>query len=172
MSKPIKQMVMSEISHELDGCSDLLIVDASKMDAITNNRWRTALREKQIKVLTVKNTLARRSLEAAGVTGLESLLTGPTTLVWGGEDVVALSKEITKWAKDVEALQIKGAAIEGRALGTDGVESLSKSPGRVELLGQIAGLILSPGARLAAALLGPARKIAGQVKTIADKEGE
>lgn len=171
MSKIIKQMVMSEIKQQLDGCSELLIVDASRMDAITTGRWRAALREKNMQVLTVKNNLARRTLEEAGVSGLEKLFKGPTTLVWGGEDVVALSKEITKWAKDVEALQIKGAAVEGRALGADGVESLSKSPGRLELLGQIVSLALAPGARLAGALLGPARKVAGQVKTIADKEG-
>jgi large subunit ribosomal protein L10 len=40
----------------------------------------------------------------------------------------------------------------------------------VELLGQIAGLILSPGAQLAAAIQGPGGKLAGCVKAMADKE--
>ena len=53
-----------------------------------------------------------------------------------------------------------------------GVVDLSKSPGRMELISQIVGLALSPGARLCGALLGPGGKISGQVKTLADKEGE
>ncbi len=36
----------------------------------------------------------------------------------------------------------------------------------------IAGQILAPGANLAAALLGPGSTIAGQLKTIYDKDGE
>ena len=48
--------------------------------------------------------------------GLDSILEGPTTLVWGGEDIVALSKEIAKWAKEIEPLKIKGGTTEGTAL--------------------------------------------------------
>jgi large subunit ribosomal protein L10 len=44
--------------------------------------------------------------------------------------------------------------------------------GRPELLSKIAGLILAPGARLAGALLGAGGVVAGQIKSIADKEGE
>ena len=40
------------------------------------------------------------------------------------------------------------------------------------MIGQISGLILSPGATLAGALLGPGGTISGQVKALADKEEE
>ncbi|MBV08109.1 MAG: 50S ribosomal protein L10, partial [Rubinisphaera sp.] len=100
---------------------------------------------------------------------LGEVLKGPSTLVWGGEDIVALSKEITKWAKKIEPLQVKGASVEGQPLDTKGVEKLSKSPGRAELISQIAGLILSPGSQLAGALLGPGGKLAGCVKAVEEK---
>ena len=57
-------------------------------------------------MLTVQNTLARRALNDVGVTSLDSLLAGPSTLVWGGQDVVDLSKEIAKWAKEISELEI------------------------------------------------------------------
>ncbi len=170
MSKKIKEMVMNEIDRELAGCRDVLLVDASKVDAITTNRWRAALRAKQIHALTVKNTLARKTLENKGVSGVESLFVGPTTLIWGGEDIVSLSKEIAKWVKEIEPLTIKGGALDGQALSSDDVDQLSKSPGRIELLGQIVTLILSPGARLAGALLGPGGTISGQAKALAEKD--
>jgi len=60
--------------------------------------------------------------------------------------------------------------VEGQVVDAKGVVDLSKSPGRLELISQIAGLALSPGARLCGALLGPGGKVSGQLKALADKE--
>lgn len=172
MSKQIKQMIIDEIRQKLGECRDVLVVNSSKLDAITDNRFRGQLRAKGIHLLQVKNTLARRALEEVGVKSMEQVLAGPSTLVWGGEDIVSLSKEIAKWARDLDKLEIKGGAVEGQVVNAKGVVELSKSPGRLELISQIVGLALSPGARLAGALLGPGGTISGQVKALADKEGE
>ena len=171
MSKMVKEMVMQEIERQLDGVSDVLVIDASRLDAVTDNRFRLAMQEKGVHLLTVKNSLARKVLGEAGES-LGKILSGPSTLAWGGEDVVALSKELTKWARDLEPLAVKGASIEGKPLDSTGVEKLSKSPGRMELISQIAGLILSPGARVAGAMLGPGRKLAGCVKAVEEKAEE
>ncbi len=170
MSKLVKEMVMAEIRNRIGEPSDMLVIDSSRLDAISTNRFRLALREKDFSAVTVKNSLAKKVLNEAGVTALDSILQGPSTLVWGGEDIVALSKEISKWAKELDGLEIKGGTTEGASLSAEEVDTLSKSPSREELIGQIVGLALSPGAQLAAALLGPGGKIAGQIKTLADKE--
>ncbi|MBI1312619.1 50S ribosomal protein L10 [bacterium] len=172
MSKFIKNHIIAELESELEGCSELLVVDMSKMSGTDANEFRVQLGQKDIRLLTVKNSLARRACESLGIQGLTSSLTGPSTLIWGGEDIVALSREITKWAKDVSTLEIKGGAVEGQSLDADGVDRLSKSPGRPELLSQIAGLILSPGGNLVGALLGPGGLVAGAIKSKADGEGE
>ena len=170
MSKKIKKMMMAEIEQELGDSSNLLMVDASKLDANSANTWRIALRESNISALTVKNTLARRVLADRGIEGLEEVFSGPTTLVWGGEDVVELSKSIAKWAKELEDLQIKGATVEGNILDEAGVTQLSKSPGRAELLSEIAGLMLAPARQIAGALLGPGGRVSGAVKAASEKE--
>lgn len=166
MSKRVKTMVIEEIERRLGNTRDLLVVDTSLLDGVTANRVRLALQAKGVKLLTVKNSLARQVFQRAGVAGLDGLLTGPSTLVWGGEDIVQLSKEITKWAKEIDKFQIKGGTVDGQPLDSQGVDELSKSPSRLELIGQIAGLLLSPGARLAAALLGPGGTVAGQIKQL------
>lgn len=170
MSKVIKGLMMDEIRQQIGECRDMLVLNTSKLDGVTDNKFRLALQKKGIQILQVKNSLARRALADSGVTSLDHVLSGPSTLVWGGEDIVSLSKEIAQWAKQIKELEVKGGSADGQAIDAQGFESLSKSPGRQELLSQIAGLILSPGARLAAALLGPGGKISGQVKTLADKE--
>jgi large subunit ribosomal protein L10 len=169
MSKRIKDMLVSEIRSRMHGIRDILIVNSSKLDAVSDNRLRLSLRKKNIRTLTVRNKLAKKALEDEGITGIDPYLEGPSTLIWGGEDIVALSKEIAKWAKDLKPLEIKGGISEGTPLSAAAVDQLSTSPGRLELIGQIVGLALSPGAQLAAAILGPGGKIAGQIKSIADK---
>jgi large subunit ribosomal protein L10 len=172
MSKKVKEMIMQAIRSDLGEVEDLLLVDSSKMDANSANEWRLALRSANITALTVKNTLARNVLAERGVevSQFDEMMSGPTTLVWGSEDVVELSKAVTKWAEKIEALQVKGGSVEGQALDAEGVTLLSKSPGRLELISQIVGLALSPGRQVAGALLGPGGTLAGQVKTLADKE--
>ena len=168
MSKFVKEMIISEIESRIGEVQDFVIVDSAKLDAITDNGFRTKLQEKGISALTVKNSLARRAFANAGVEGLGDALKGPSTLVWGGEDIVALSKEMAKWASEVEELAIKGGSTEGTSLSSDDVHKLSKSPGRVELIGKIASCLLGPGAQLAGAILGPASTVAGQIKTISE----
>jgi len=167
----MKEMIIDEVGTRLNGVRDIVAVDSSKLDGVTANKLRLAMKKKKISALTVRNKLAKQALNKAGVTGLDPFLQGPTMLVWGGEDIVALSKEIAKWAKEIEPLEIKGGTTEGASLSREKVDALSKSPGRKELISQIASLMMSPGAQLAGALLGPGRKLASQVQKIADKEG-
>lgn len=170
MSKYVKEMMMNDLKDRVGETKDFLVVDIAKVDAITTNKMRLALREKEIAVLTVQNALAKKTLGELGVSSLDDVLAGPSTLVWGGEDIVALSKEITKWAKDIKTIEIKGGTVEGSSLDTAGVVALSKSPSREELISMIAGQILSPGAQLAGALLGPGSTVAGQVKSISEED--
>ena len=170
MSRPVKDMLIAEIQSQVGEHRDMLVVDCSKLDAISANKWRIALAESKISALTVKNSIAKNALERLGVSGLESVLAGPSTLVWGGDDVVALSKEIAKLAKKFAKLEIKGATVEGQGLNAKEVMALSKSPGRMELIAQVAGCLLGPGSQLAGALQGPGGQLAGCMKKISGDE--
>ena len=172
MSKRIKALMIADLKSRVGENSDFLVIDSSKMDAITDNQFRLALRAKEISLLTVRNSLAKKALGELGVTALDPVLEGPSTIVWGGEDIVALSKEIAKWAKDIGELEIKGGAVEGSTLDASGVDALSKSPSREELIGKIAMLALSPGGTIAGALLGPGGTVCGQIKSQAEEEDE
>jgi large subunit ribosomal protein L10 len=169
MSRRVKEMLIEDLGVRLKGVKDILVVDASKLDGVTANKLRLSMRKKKISALGIRNKLGRVALKNVGVTSLDPLLEGPSTLVWGGEDIVALSKDIAKWAKEIEPLQIKGGTTEGTTLSKETVEELAKSPGRKELIGQIAAAMMSPGAQLAGVLLGPGRELASQIEKISEK---
>ncbi len=116
MSRRLKEMMIEDVGTRLKGVRDIVAVDSSKLNGVTANKLRLAMKKKKISALTVRNKLAKQALKKAGLTALDGFLEGPTTLVWGGEDIVALSKEIAKWAKEIEPLKIKGGTTEGTAL--------------------------------------------------------
>ena len=171
MSKFVKKHIIDEMEDHLREHGEVLVVDVSKMTGNEANALRVELGGNGITKLTVKNSLAKRACLNIGMDALCPVLEGPSTLVWGGDDIVALSREITKFAKDVETFEIKGGAVEGQTRDVEGVDKLSKSPGRPELLSKIAGLLLAPGGHIAGALLGPGGIVAGQIKSKAEEEG-
>lgn len=172
MSRNIKDMLISDIQDRVGSATDFLVVDASKLDAITANKWRLSLREAKISALTVKNSIAKNALARKGVKGLDKVLAGPSTILWGAEDIVSLSRAVAKYAKDMAKLEIKGGSVDGQSIDAAGVDSLSKSKGRLETIGELAGLMLAPGRMLAGALQGPGGQLAGQLKKLSEKDGE
>ena len=169
MSKFVKDMMIDGIQKVVGDCREVVVIDVSKVDAVNANRLRSALRLKNIRLLGVKNAVARRALGQIGLSGVGKSLVGPSTLAFGGEDIVALSRELTGWADKIKTLEIKGGGLGDTSLTATDVETLSKSPGRKETLSQLVGLILSPGARVSGALLGAGGKLAGQVKTLSER---
>lgn len=169
MSKLVKDLMTDSIQKVVGECREVVVLDVSKVDAVNANRLRLALRKKNIRLLGVKNAVARRALGQIGLAGVAKALSGPSTIAFGGEDIVALSKELTEWASKIKVMEIKGGGLGETSLSASDVEALSKSPGRKELLSQLVGLILSPGARLNGAVLGAGGKLAGQVKTLSER---
>lgn len=170
MGREVKDMVIADIQSRIGDVKDFIVVDCSKVDAITANRWRLALRKQQMSALTVKNSVANNALKRKGVNGLSGVLSGPSTLIWGGDDVVALSRSVAKWAKEIKNFEIKGGTVEGESLDAAAVDALSKSAGRLETIGEIAGLMLAPGRQLAGCLQGPGGRLAGQLKTLSEEK--
>ena len=172
MSRRIKDMLIADIQSRIGGARDFLVVDCSRLDAITANRWRLSLRESRISALTVKNSVAVNALRRSGIEGLDGVMAGPSTLLWGSDDVVALSRAVAKYARQMTSLAIKGGTVEGQSIDAAGVEMLSRSAGRLETIGELAGLMLAPGRQLAGVLQGPGCQLAGQLKTLSEGSSE
>jgi large subunit ribosomal protein L10 len=170
MSKPMKELMIDEYKRRLDGVNDALLISIRGVGANDNNLLRTTLLKKDIRVAVIRNNLARLAFKESGLAGLEPLLTGPTAVAWGAESVVDVARELVEWAKKVEKLELKGAILEGQLYeGAAGVERLSKMPTREEAVAQNVTLILSPGRKLVASVLGPGSSLASIVKAIEEK---
>ena len=172
MSKYVKDLITKDLRKRLDGVEDALLVDVIGLENNKNVALRQRLRKKNIHLLVVKNSLARRATEgtrlALGVRRRE----GTLAAVWGGEDIISLAKEVIKIAEDkeFEKFKPKGGVMDGQPLAADQVKAVSKWPSRQEQLSILVGQILSPGAKLSSQLLGAGAKLASQIKK--KSEGE
>jgi len=166
MSKYLKNLMTDHLKSRLDGVSDLLVVDVMGMESERTVALRKTLRQKKINLLVVKNSLARRATEGTTLGPAFEGVEGSAAVVWGGEDIVSLAKEITRIAEDkaFEPFAPKGGVMSGSRLSAADVKLVSKWPSRAEQLSILVGQILSPGATLSAQLLGPGAKLASQVK--------
>lgn len=169
MSKVVKHMQLESLKNEFKEVRDLVVMNITGLDAISENKVRLDLRKKGIRLQMVKNTLCRRVFDEYGMK-VEKAWAGPSTLAWGGTSIAELAKEIDAVARKYEKfVKVKSAVADGQEIGFD---MALKMPTRAEAIGQVVMLALSPAARIAGALLGPAGVVSGQVKAISEKKEE
>jgi large subunit ribosomal protein L10 len=166
MSKFVKDLITSDLRKRLEGVDDALLVDVIGLENNKNVALRQRLRQKNIHLLVVKNSLARRATEGTRLAPAFETAEGTLALVWGGEDIIALAKEVVRIAQDKEFERFvpKGGVMDGQPLAAEQVKAVSKWPTRQEQLSILVGQILSPGANLSSQLLGAAAKLASQIK--------
>lgn len=172
MSKYVKNLVSDHLRDRLDGVSNALLVNLTGIGANTNCRLRRELRDKNINLLVVKNSLANRAAADTPLKPLFEGLDGPAAVVWGGEDIVFVTKEITRLAEDKEfaPFEARRGLMDGALLSPDDIKAVSKWPSREEQLSILLGQILSPGAKLASQLTAVGAALASQIKQRADEE--
>jgi large subunit ribosomal protein L10 len=168
MSKPIKQMEMDALKKSFQGIQDLVFLSSSGINCQTDNQLRLALRKKNIRMQVVKNSLARRVFGDLGLK-LDKYWEGPTTVAWGAGSVAELSRELETFIKKNDKMKVKGVLAEGQEISFD---RALKMPTRVEAIGKVIAMALSPARRLMAQVVAPASTIAGQVKTLTERPAE
>lgn len=173
MSKYVKDLLTKDLVNRLDGVEDCLLANVIGLDANTTTALRKRLREKDIQLMVVKNSLARRATEGAALGPAFEGLDGNAAVVWGAEDFVSLVKEITNLDKDdgeFDKFQTRGGVMDGEALTAERVAEISKWPTREEQLSLLVGQMMGPGAQLSAQLIGPGGQLASQVKQVSEEK--
>lgn len=174
MSKAVKEMLTTDLGRRLDGVEEALLVNVVGLNGNAATTLRKELRQKNIHLMVIKNSLARRATEGTPLAGIVGGLEGNLAVMWGGTDIVALAKEAMRLHKSTElaAFEAKGGILDGDPLSATRVEEISKWPSRQEQLSILVGQILGPGRTLAAQLIGPGAMLASQIKKKGEGDGE
>jgi hypothetical protein len=86
MSKQLKNMIAAEVRKRLEGVNDALLVNVIGLDSANTFNLRRELRSKNISLLVVKNSLAKRATEGTPLARAFDDSEGSLAVVWGGEE--------------------------------------------------------------------------------------
>jgi large subunit ribosomal protein L10 len=170
MSKRVKSLIEKEMKTRFGDIDGVAVINPRGINAIKNNLIRRRLHEKGLKMTVVKNTIAKRATAESKIKGFESLLEGPSAVIYGKASISTIARALLDEKKNDDAIELRGMFFDGEIYaGEKGVEQVSKLPTREEAIGQVVALLLSPGKNLAGIFKGQASKIASLVKAIEEK---
>ena len=157
----IKQPIIEEIKNQLDGAQSAVLVDYRGLTVEQDTRLRRQFREADVVYKVYKNTMVRFAIDGTEFDSLKDLLEGPSAIAISKTDATAPARILAKFAKEAEALEIKGGIVEGTYYDQAGIKTISNIPSREELLSKMLGSMQSPITNFARVL-----------KQIAEQKGE
>lgn len=101
---------------------------------------RRELREAGVDYAVVKNTLLKRAVDAAEMSGLDDVLNGTTALAVS-DDYVAAAKILCKYAEGKDHFKVKAGFMDGQVIDADKVVELSKLPSKEGLLSMLLSVL-------------------------------
>ncbi|PYI50151.1 50S ribosomal protein L10 [Paenibacillus flagellatus] len=139
-----KQQVVSDVTAKLRDSASTIVADYRGLNVAQVTELRKRLREAGVDFQVLKNTLVRRATAEAGLTDLDSALTGPTAVAFSKDDVVVAAKILSEFAKKNDALQVKGGVVEGRVVDVAQIKALADLPSREGLLSMLLSVLQAP----------------------------
>lgn len=156
-----KAELVDAVAEKMKAAVSIVVVDSRGLTVEQDTVLRRNLRESAVEFKVIKNSILRRAAEEAGLEGFDDIFTGPSAVAFSNEDVVAPAKIINDFAKDAEALEIKGGAIEGAVSTKEEIQALAALPNREGLLSMLLSVLQAP-----------VRNVAYAVKAVAESKDE
>jgi len=157
----LKQPVIDEISELIEGAATVVLADYRGLTVAEDTELRKQLREAGVVYKVYKNSMMNFAFKDTEFADLSQHLAGPTSIAVCKEDATAAARILAKFAKDAEALEIKGGVVEGVYYDAAGIGTIASIPSKEDLL-----------SNLLASFQSPITDFARVIKQIAEKDGE
>lgn len=169
MSKFVKELITKDLQQRYADLDSALLVEFVGVDGNTNNAFRRELHEREMRLEVIKNSLFRRATGESKLAPLHRDLEGPSALLTGGESVIDIAKLVADWRSKIKGLKLKSAVLEGEYIDHDAVDRLHKMPNKAEMQARLAGAVMGPARKLAGAINAGGGNIAACLKTMIEK---
>lgn len=170
MRRAKKVELVEELKQKLADSPSVIFLDYRGLKVKEASKIRFKLQDSGFDYRVAKNTLLKRATDALQIEGIEPYLEGPTAVVFGGDDPVALAKTLSGLAKEYKVLQFKGGILEKQVIGAETVKKLSELPPKEELIGRAVGGIKAPLYGLVNVLAGNLRNLVYVLNQISEQK--
>ena len=159
IGKEAKAEKVVALHNKFAGVKGAVLSDFRGLTVQQMAELRNQLREVAVELQVVKNTLAKRALEDTPLVPLGEYFSGPTAVALTANDVMAMAKVLTEYAKKEPKFDIRVGFIEGQVLSSQQITAVADLPPREVLLGRMLASVQSPLSGLVGVLQGMLRQL-------------
>ena len=167
-----KTKAIAELKGTLESANDFIFTDYRGLTVEQISNLRKLLHAKEVHYKVVKNNFARIAFQQLSTQDVSNYLSGPTAVAISPRDANEVAKILYDFAREVPALQVKGALVGDTIYNASQTEAFSKLPGRLELISMLMSVMNGPARNLAAALNDVPARLVRTIKAIGDKKAE
>ena len=154
MPNLVNRLVVQELTGELKDAEGLLVLSFAGLTVKESEALRGDLAKKSVRLLMVRNSLARLVLSERGFELAPKMLAGNTAIAYGRtEAAIHAAKILTSpEVKKVGKVQIRAGVLEGRLLAANDAAALAGVPDRPTLQAKILSCLIGPPTGIVGAL--------------------
>ncbi len=171
MKRSEKDQIIADVREKASRATGLFFADFTGITVAEISELRREFHKAKVDYQVVKNTLARKALEAVG--GYDTMLdrlVKPTGIAFAYDDPVAPAKIIKKFREKNEKLVLKICVIEKQIFEGTQLDQIAKLPSRSEIIAGILGSIQSPIAGVVGAINAVMRDLVSVIGEIEKKK--
>ena len=148
-----KQAIVEALAERIKNAGAGILVDYKGITVAEDTALRAELRKEAVDYSVVKNTLTRKALDKLGMSDLDHVLNGTTSLATAESDPIAPFRIINDYSKKLgERFNIKAAFMEGKVLSDAEIEEMASLPSKDALYAKVLGTMIAPITGLAVCL--------------------
>lgn len=148
-----KQAIVEALVERIKNASAGVLVDYKGITVAEDTALRTELRKDEVNYTVVKNTLTRKALDKLGMTELDEVLNGTTSLATAENDPIAPFRILNDYSKKLgDRFNIKAAFMDGKVLSASEIAEMAELPSKDALYAKVLGTMIAPITGLAVCL--------------------
>ena len=148
-----KQAIVEALAQRIQNAGAGILVDYKGITVAEDTALRTELRKDGVEYTVVKNTLTRKALDKLGMSDLDHVLNGTTSLATAENDPIAPFRIISDYSKKLgDRFNVKAAFMEGKVLNESEIAEMAQLPSKDALYAKVLGTMIAPITGLAVCL--------------------
>src|SRR6056297_1458224 len=144
MNRTEKEQFVQQMTQRLQETDAVFLADYRGISVEQVTNMRRELTQAGVEYRVVKNNLLRLAAEGTPAVELQPYCEGPTAIALAGDDPVAPAKILSKYAKDINAFELKAGVLSGKLMSVADIGSLADLPSREELLAKALSSMNAP----------------------------